>query len=75
MRGSETVVVPSIPPRPKRLHQPVDKYEPPPFGRAIATYFGYLILITWGYICDFLRYIGLKRDGAVLAEDVSDTIM
>ena len=61
----------SLPPRQKPLRPPVQKCDPPPFGRAIWTYFGYAILIMWGYVSDFLRHIGLKKDGAVLTEDVS----
>ena len=67
----EEVAKTSLPPRQKPLRSPVEKYEPPPFGRAIWTYFGYAILIMWGYVSDFLRYVGLKKDGAVLTEDVS----
>lgn len=69
--NSEEVAKTALPPRQKPLRPPVEKYYPPPFGRAIWTYFGYAILIMWGYVSDFLRYIGLKKDGAVLTEDVS----
>lgn len=40
-----------------------ETFEEPPLKEAVFTYIGYGVLTIVGYVCDFLRLVGLKKEG------------
>ena len=62
-----------MPPRQRPKKLPKERYPEPPLLRAILTYMSYAILIVLGHINDYLRKIGLRKEGYTdqLKNDVS----
>lgn len=51
-----------------------ESFEEPPLREAVFTYIGYGLLTIVGYVCDFLRLVGLKKEGHSL-QNVSANII
>lgn len=45
----------------KRRPRARETFEEPPLFEAVFTYIGYGFLAVIGYVCDFLRLIGVKE--------------
>lgn len=51
---------------------PKESFEPPPLFDVMCTYISYAVLVLFGYLADFWRRVGLKKDGGIAAaKDVS----
>ena len=59
-----------VKPRPRAR----ESFEEPPLKEAVFTYIGYGLLTIIGYVCDFLRLVGLKKEGHSL-QNVSSWLM
>lgn len=65
----DPVLSESVQPFPKHAKQrprAKESFEEPPLVEAVFTYIGYGLLIVLGYVSDFLRLLGLRKEGPTL---------
>ena len=46
--------------------QPKELFDPPPLWDALLTYISYALISLFGYLADFWRRVGVKRDIAFI---------